>query len=69
MSQDELKELINCIFEEVATDAKIGRSKTKYKLPKKALVENVIDALYSAFSHYQSCKVINDEIVLEHPQQ
>ncbi|BER94721.1 hypothetical protein ACPF4D_001589 [Vibrio cholerae] len=70
MTAAELQDLIICINIEVGDDVKSGNtSKTKYKLPKEALTDEVIKSLKNNFSDFKSVTVNNDFLILEHPDR
>ena len=64
MTNDELKDLIDCI----SIEAQYSTTQTEYQLPKKALSSEIIDILKDRFSHYDSVELVGNKLILKHPK-
>lgn len=69
MKHEELRDLILSIKIEAKDDYQAGIKTTKYKLPKAALADEVIEALYAHFEHYDSVSLEGNTLILVHPEQ
>ncbi len=68
MTNEELKDLIDCIKLEVGNDIQAGNTtETTYKLPSEALTEEVIEVLPAHFEHYESATINDGVLSLVHP--
>jgi len=67
MTNEELKNLIDCIKVEVQYDVKSGKTTTTYNLPKEAKTDEIEEALIANFEHYKIARIQNGILILEHP--